>query len=278
MDWSKTKTIFIVVFAILNLFLYTLYLDKYTRAQNIQPLNDATTAERLKEDDITIPELPTEAEELPYVSAHEFQYAVSEFSAPEDANVQVSEENVLNVFLNEPVPVSEEITPEELKGFVEQYVPDGDAYTLWSVDEEQNEAVFFQTFEDVGELPLYYSDEGMITVRWDELDNEIYSYSQTMLTEVDPGDQEKKLITALQAIQNLYQQNMLRVGTEVTEASLGYAPYSVLAQSSQGGIYTFVPAWRIEAQLPDDTTENYFINALEGDIIQLPPPEPAVQQ
>ncbi|WP_175578085.1 two-component system regulatory protein YycI, partial [Indiicoccus explosivorum] len=171
-----------------------------------------------------------------------------------------------------------EATPEELEAFAEAYIPDSEDYTLWNVDEEQNKAVFFQTFEDVDGLPLFYSEEGMITVHWYPDTNEIYSYRQAKLTEVDPGDQGKKLITAIQAIRNLYQQNMLPVGTEITKASLGYAPYSVLAQSSQGGIYTFVPAWRVEAQLSDDTAVNYFVNAVEGDIIQLPPPEPAAQQ
>lgn len=38
LDWNKTKTIFIVVFSILNVFLYSLYVDRVMETQNVQVL------------------------------------------------------------------------------------------------------------------------------------------------------------------------------------------------------------------------------------------------
>ncbi|MBB4827135.1 regulatory protein YycI of two-component signal transduction system YycFG [Sporosarcina luteola] len=36
MDWSRTKTIFIVVFSILNVFLIALYTNQYQAGDNLQ--------------------------------------------------------------------------------------------------------------------------------------------------------------------------------------------------------------------------------------------------
>ena len=42
MDWSKSKSIFIVVFLILNIFLYTQYVDVYTQSQKVEVLSKKT--------------------------------------------------------------------------------------------------------------------------------------------------------------------------------------------------------------------------------------------
>ncbi|AQQ54909.1 two-component system regulatory protein YycI [Planococcus lenghuensis] len=276
MDWSKTKTIFIIVFAILNLFLYTLYLDKYARA-NVQKYDEGTIEERLIEDDITYPDdLPQEVESLPYISAREFQYAMSEYAVPEGSIREVVEGNVLNVFLNNPVPISDAETAEEVQAFVDTYIPNSEEYVLWDINTTLNQATYFQVIDEVDDRPLYYSEEGRLIVSWDDEDNEIFGYSQTMLTDIDPGDQEKSLSSAEEAIQNLYQGKALQIGTEITSVELGYSSYSVLTQA-QGDIYTFVPTWRIQAELADGTTEEYFVNAVGGGVIQLPPPQPAGQ-
>ncbi|MBO1914844.1 hypothetical protein J4G37_59715, partial [Microvirga sp. 3-52] len=58
MDWNKTKTILIVVFSILNVFLYSLYLDRHNDAQSLKVMGETSIEESLKLDDISYGELP----------------------------------------------------------------------------------------------------------------------------------------------------------------------------------------------------------------------------
>ena len=53
LDWSKTKTIFIVVFSILNIFLYSLYLDQYHDGENVQVAGRTSIEDLMKQENIT---------------------------------------------------------------------------------------------------------------------------------------------------------------------------------------------------------------------------------
>lgn len=48
MDWNRTKSIFIFVFLILNIFLYTLYVNRYNEAKDIEVPGEKTIEARLK--------------------------------------------------------------------------------------------------------------------------------------------------------------------------------------------------------------------------------------
>ena len=69
MDWNKTKTIFIIVFSILNVFLYSLYFNRLTDAQNVQVMGKTSTEDLLKMDNITYGELPPYVNDPSYLSA-----------------------------------------------------------------------------------------------------------------------------------------------------------------------------------------------------------------
>ena len=54
MDWNKTKTIFIIVFSILNVFLLSLYLGRYNESQQMDKPSDTPISEKLAIDNIKI--------------------------------------------------------------------------------------------------------------------------------------------------------------------------------------------------------------------------------
>ena len=54
MDWSKTKTIFIVVFLILNVFLVSTFISKVSES-NLDTLGQWTIDEQLKSENIKYP-------------------------------------------------------------------------------------------------------------------------------------------------------------------------------------------------------------------------------
>ncbi len=70
MDWSKTKSIFIGVFLILNVFLYSQYLNTYNEAKKLELLGKRQDIEaQLKEENITYITLTESIETPPYISA-----------------------------------------------------------------------------------------------------------------------------------------------------------------------------------------------------------------
>ena len=62
MDWSKTKSIFIMVFFILDIFLLYQFLEKKDNYQ-FEYITEATIEDRLQEDEITYVALPKQNKE-----------------------------------------------------------------------------------------------------------------------------------------------------------------------------------------------------------------------
>ncbi|ANU09388.1 hypothetical protein A1A1_13052 [Planococcus antarcticus DSM 14505] len=261
MDWNKTKTIFIIVFSILNVFLYSLYLDRYTEAENLEELSESSVDEKLEADSITYSDLPEDVEGLPYIRGETKILTVKD-APKENVKVNIQDGKRLQVAYEDAVaPIGKAESAEALNTFMEEVVHEGTSYELWEIDEEQNKAVFFQTFD--GET-LYFSENGKVTVYWNN-DGDIVRYEQTMFTDVIENQEPKELVTAIRAIHTLYQKNLLERDLTIKKTELGY---SVLVQVSENR-QMFVPTWHIQVELSDGSRQDYFVNAVKDGVIEL---------
>ncbi|MGH2316144.1 two-component system regulatory protein YycI [Planococcus sp. SE5232] len=261
MDWNKTKTIFIIVFSILNVFLYSLYLDRYTESKNTEVLSESSVEEKMKGDEITYSNLPEITESMPYIRG-ETKLLTAKEAPQENVQVNIQDGKQLQVAYEAPVPLTGgEESAEALTMFVEENVHEGASYELWEIDEEQNKAVFFQSFE--GDT-LYLSKDGKLTVYWDNAGN-IVRYEQTMFTDIIENEEPKELVSAIRAIHTLYQKNMLERELAITKTELGY---SVHVQVSENR-HMFVPTWHIQAELSDGSRQDFFVNAVKDGVIEL---------
>ena len=95
MDWSKSKSIFIVVFLILNIFLYTQYVDVYTQSQKVEVLSKKTTEAMLKEDNITYITLQDTVEKVSYLSGNKRNFKENEVPLSNSIEIKVVEESEL---------------------------------------------------------------------------------------------------------------------------------------------------------------------------------------
>ncbi|MGM0896717.1 MAG: two-component system regulatory protein YycI [Bacillota bacterium] len=258
MDWSKTKTIFIIVFSILNVFLYSLYLDRYTEAERIELLPESTIEEKLRGDNITYATLPETTEEKPYVRGESKIFTGSEIDI--DGVVNVLQDRMLQVTYDEPIALEEE-GEEALEAFVADEVPESSEYALWKIDEDQNRAVFFQQILDT---PLFHSGDGQLTVFWNE-DGDIIGFEQSLFDNIIENEEKKELIKPLQAIHTLYQKSLLETNSRITEAELGYSMHVQVSENRQ----MFVPTWRIRVQQSDGEEEDHFVNAIKDGVIEL---------
>ncbi|TWT00601.1 two-component system regulatory protein YycI [Planomicrobium sp. CPCC 101079] len=261
MDWSKTKTIFIIVFSILNVFLYSLYVNRYTEYEKVEVLgNDSSSEEKLKDDNISYGELPELVDPEPYVNAQ-----INEFTNDEipkgNQQGRIMDENSLRVDFREPLSLGTEVSAETLTAFVLGNVTKGKDYVFWEMNQAEKKAVFFQK---VNGKPLYYSDNGRVTVYWNE-EGEVTYYEQSLYDNVELGEQPKELIPPIQAIYTLYTRGVLPANSTIDTTEIGYSVYVQVSENAR----MFLPTWRISATLADGTKEEYFINAVNNSIVEL---------
>ncbi|MEK4247803.1 two-component system regulatory protein YycI [Psychrobacillus sp. FSL K6-2684] len=262
MDWSKTKTIFIIVFSILNVFLFTLYLNRYTEGQNIEVLSSTTVEERLAIDNINVSKASSVmVEDAYYVSGSVHKFESQEIEKLENQTIEFKPESQIVGTFIEPLPITEE---NKLEKLVQDNIIKGSSYGLWKIDEENRNATFFQKVND---RLVYYNQKARLVVYWNE-ENELVRYEQTMLDNLEDYSESKNLLPTIQAMSNLYSKGLLVANSTVTDISLGY---STLVQ--QADTQVFAPTWRILVEREDGKIDEHFVNAVEGRIIEIPTEE-----
>ncbi|WP_186671919.1 two-component system regulatory protein YycI [Sporosarcina sp. BP05] len=260
MDWNKSKTIFIIVFSIVNVFLYHLYLNKLTDAQNVQVMGKTPIEELLKMDNVTYDELPPYKNDQFYMSARSMIFTDEQIDKLENQIVEVSDETYLQSELNDPVSVLNEKGDFDFTKVLSKYVLNGAEYELWTVNEETRQALLFQKVKD---NPIYFSRNAMLTLHWNEK-KEVTNYEQGMLEEFGTFNRKKDLLSPIEAIGNLYSRGYLKQGSKVKYMKLGYSTHVQVSETQ-----VFAPTWHVRVELKDGVIEDYFINAIEGMIIEL---------
>ena len=257
MDWNKTKSIFIVVFLILNVFLYWQYLDAYNEAQRVQLLSEKEIESILNDENITYKNLLSDINEAPYITAKVKMYSLNELPEIPNMNYKLLTENQLQAIITRPVSLGTDITTLKLTEFVQQFVYEGSEFSLWEVDEDARVATFFQ---NVNGHTLYYNVNGYVKIYWN-VDNEIFMYEQAMFEKVEPLEQ-KKIMAPLQIIDELYTENLLKTGDEIVDIKLGY---SSLVQITQTQLFT--PTWEVRVK-SDEEQQTFFVNAVDLKVIE----------
>lgn len=266
MDWNKSKTIFIIVFSIVNVFLYSLYVDKLTEAQNVQVMGKTPIEELLKMDNVTYDELPPYKNDPSYVSAKSMIFTDEQIDKLENQKIEISDVTLLQSKLNDPVSVLNAKGDFDFTEILSKYVLNGAEYELWDVDEEAQEALLFQKVKD---SPIYYSSNAKLVLHWNDK-GEVTNYEQSMLHEFGTFNRKKDLLSPIEAIGNLYSRGHLKQDSKVKYMKLGYSTHVQVSETQ-----VFAPTWHVRVELKDGVKEDYFINAIEGMIIEFQhePPE-----
>ncbi len=259
MDWSKSKSIFIFVFLILNVFLYTQYVGVYTQGQEVGVLGEKTIEAELKDDNITYIELPNTIENVSYISGKVRRFNETDFPKNSLMDIDIEDHHLIKATFNTPIELPD-IQDQALVDFMNYYVEESDKYVLWEVNEENRYALFFQRIND---RTLYYNASGFVKIYWNE-DEDVYKYEQTMLEKTEEFEQEEIAFSPIQVIRALYLKNLLNSNSHVTSMSLGY---STLVQLTK--IQVFAPTWEVRIRTEDGENEEYFVNAVEGKVIDI---------
>lgn len=259
MDWNKTKTIFIIVFSILNIFLYSLFLNRQMGMENVQVIGKTSIEETLKMDNITYNPIPLAKKEVSYLSANIAYFSEERLKGLKDQSFVIIEKSRLLSQMKTSVSVKNSKDDYAFDDFLDQYVLEGNEYELWEVDEEEQKAVFFQRVKDE---TIFYSTNAMLVIYWNA-DEIITHYEQRMLEEFVSFNHKKDLLSQDDAVASLATRGYLKPDSTVTHVRSGY---STLVQLTETQV--FAPTWNVQVKLKNGDIENYFINAIEGKIIE----------
>jgi len=252
MQWGHIKTLFILSFLILNIYLVSAFIDRqqdigYLDNQEL-PIEDQLAAENITYN------IDTDVTESTYISVTQRVLSVDELAELKGFEGQTSEvinESFIATKIDSPVSVPKDVQKQEIENIVQTNVLYGEEYLLWNWNEELNVLVFFQKKD---ERTIYYNENGLLLVYLNE-DNEMTHYTQTVLGKAEVQGDPVALNQPIQVIGTLFKGNYLNRDDVVNDVKLGY--YSRIAAE---GIQVFAPTWRVTVNEERD----HYVNAIEG--------------
>ncbi|WP_169837707.1 two-component system regulatory protein YycI [Salipaludibacillus agaradhaerens] len=256
MDWSKTKTIFIVTFLLLNAFLgYQLY-GKMAH-ENLNVLISPALQERLEENDIEIN--ISNAEDILTAAPITGRLATFDENYLRDnllrQDISVVDETTVYAEMDRPYKMVDSNIPANVDAFLGQYVYLGEEYEFADYNEEENYIGLYQTYKD-RKIDQYERGDYHIVLHLND-DFHVESYTQKYMEITEQENRQQDLLSPLKAVERLLNQQYLETNTVIEQAQLGY--YSLIQPDDS--FQVFVPVWRIQAN------EDYFyVDALNGEI------------
>jgi regulatory protein YycI of two-component signal transduction system YycFG len=259
-DWSKSKTIFIVVFLILSIFLYTQYLDVYRQGQQVEVLAEKTIEAKLKDDNITYNSLPNNVEEVSYISGKVRSFTKDDILNSPLMVTNIIDQHIIASIFYDPVKIGNVDEEKSFTDFANQYALEGKNYVLWEINKEERTALFFQKIND---RTLYYNASGYLKLYWNA-NEEIYKFEQTMLEKVKELDQKVNVFLPIQVLQALYSKSLLPMDSRIISMKLGY---STLVQTTQKQV--FAPTWEVRVRNAEGQVSEHFVNGKDGKVIDI---------
>jgi len=243
----------------MNIFLYSLYTERYNEAQNVVEIGEKSIETRLKDDKITHPPFSNTPAEIAYISADLTNFREQTLGL-QNQDVRNIGDNKIRSTFDKPVKLTN-MDGTSLKDFVTENIYKGSEYVLWEIDREERRAKFFQRVKN---RTIYYNKYGTLDVFWNEKD-EIVVYEQTKLESIKNLEQSDSVMPETQVVRALYDKGILRPEMKIVHMKLGY---STLAPATERQV--LVPTWEIRLKLPNGTTETHFVNnSLEGKVVDL---------
>ncbi|PAQ14105.1 hypothetical protein CD798_12560 [Bacillaceae bacterium SAOS 7] len=255
MDWSKTKTIFIAVFLILNIFLLIMFFNK-DRANQYATMKEEPVEEKLKEYNIKYEDLPNDITEAAIITAKSKSFDKKELAKLKNQQIQLSDSQMIVYSkLQKPVKLGENKV-QDIRSFVNDHVVYGKEYRYWGMDEKKKKAVFYQ---HVNNKKLFENINGRLEIQLND-NGEIIKYEQRLLGQVEENDQKETIIPAFQAVQSLYKNGFIKPNSQIANAELGY--YTVVKVTEA---QVLSPTWYFKIK-NNDKVEKIYVNALDGTI------------
>ncbi len=231
--------------------------------QNVQVMGKTSIEESLGLDNITFTGLPPATKDSSYVSAKIVTFTKEQTKNLENQTIDILNGTYLQSEMDIPISVRNGKGEYAFTEFLSKYVRNGMEYVLWKVNEEEQQALFFQK---VNNRPIYFSPDAMLVIHWDE-EGKVTNYEQRMFGEFVDFNRKKDLLSPIEAIGSLSSRGHLSPNSKIVGMKLGY---STLVQLTETQV--FAPTWHVRVELKDGKMEDHFIHAVEGKVIEFQEP------
>lgn len=264
MDWSKTQSLFIVTFLILNIFLGYQLIEKKNSSQ-LDLLKELSIDEQLAGQEITYAPLPKEPKEGTYISGK-----IKLFTKEDVANLKNQEVNydsgaLLQGIFKSPIKLISLKDEAYISQIVKENIILGNSYEVWKVDETAGRVVLFQHYKNQVIFNQISSVDGKAMLNLSGVlvlnvnkNHEVVSYQQTLLTDFKEFEKEE-IQTPIKTLGLLLENGHLKWGSHVSKMEIGYYPLVPLSESQ-----VLTPTWHIVV----DNQKDLYVNAIEGQIIE----------
>ncbi|WP_096272190.1 two-component system regulatory protein YycI [Paucisalibacillus globulus] len=262
MQWGQIKTLFILCFLLLDIYLLSIVLEQkeneeygYTGDQQQQ------VEQTLESENITVPdELPEPLPDEELITMKQKTFNEDELKvikSKEDQEIEVINNSSILSLVKKSEAIPENATDNDIEQLVASKVYLGNEYAFENWDKDRNILIFFQTKND---RPIYYNQNGVLFVYLNDK-NEIVAYTQSFLGAPEAGSDKKSLIKPHDAIMKLINSNLLYPNNEVTEVEVGY--YTTYPLDSGGQV--LAPTWKISIK----DSRPRFVNAIQQYVVPL---------
>ena len=157
--------------------------------------------------------------------------------------------------LKEPLPITEKFGPTELNNFIKENVLYGDQYRFWKKSGDGSSIIYTQQYKD---KPLFENEKARLEFNVNG-ENEIFSYTQSYLEDIQELSNPEKIIQPIKAIEILYKNGELPSNSKITDPELGYYTFTELSDTTQ----VLNPAWCFTVE----GKGKLYVSAFEGEII-----------
>ncbi|WP_026695844.1 two-component system regulatory protein YycI [Peribacillus kribbensis] len=261
MDWNKTKTIFIIVFLILDIFLaYQLIVKRISNEYDV--LTESKFEDELKDNGIKYDKIPqstlNESRTDKYIIGKSRVFKKEDLIGLKDQKLTVNQTSLYSTF-KVPYKVNDPSDKQEIEKFVNENIQFGEEYSFWTYSKKTNTITFYQSYKD---KPLFNNQNAEINLYLNK-QNQIYAYSQTYLSSIKEFKEKEQMMPAIKAIETLFDKGMIKEKSKIVKAEQGYYMMVPLKTSSQ----VLTPAWQIVL----DNKKDFYVNALEGQVFQVTP-------
>lgn len=255
MDWSRIKTIFILTFLVLDVYLMMQFL-KILDENKYEIITETTVDDKLRSDQIDYSELPKQPMKDKYLSAKLKVFQKEDLAQLKGQTVKTKDGTMIQATFDKPIKLTNNEQSSELTPFIRTNILFGDQYRYWGKNEKEKTITYFQQYH---EKLLYKNINGMLVLHYNN-DNEITSYEQTLLVDIQGLSGKQEVLPPLKAIETLYDKGLLDPKSKITEVDIGYY---TLVQLTSSQVLT--PTWHIVV----NGKKHLFVNAFEGQIIQI---------
>ncbi|RWZ54693.1 hypothetical protein EQV77_13670 [Halobacillus fulvus] len=268
MQWGQIKTLFIISFLILDLFLLQQFLEKQNQPELSQlTFESQDTVTELENSDVTIDEdvLSFEVPSVPVIESEGISFSEDIRNQMEDLEEDggqdieyINNNTVMKSTLDEPVDVTE----ENILNQINAVIPFANQYSYWGWDQEKGVAILFQKTNN---RTIYMNQGGVLLVRIE--DNQITRYAATLHSFSNSSEEEdaqpSELISPLNVIKQLFDEGLISQGDEISSIDVVYHNSLNLVPGLQNGPQQFAPTWKIDIA----GGGSLFVNAIRGHII-----------